>query len=335
MAAFLRWLDPILDPMACLPPPPVQTEIPENADVLLARLEVLLRQKLKYAMAGNQKGILRGTGLDFADLREYRPGDDIRKMDWSVFARTLTPHVRDYHEEKQLTLWIVVDFTPSMRFGQQQTKLSQAIELFGLLALLAQKAGHKLGACLIGPNRNNILPPGNGPGHARHLTQKLLHWAAHIDTQESAATGDPLKRTWQELNRVAARHSTVVILSDFLDKWNPKAGQPHDGPWHLALGELSQRVKLLCLMLSDPLETALPPAMGTLCLIDPESAAPLEVDTQNSACLQAYIRQAASYQESRLQQLKTLGAATLVSTHHPPLDALLSLLNGESRWWPR
>ncbi len=332
MAAFLRWFDPILDPLACLPPPPVQPEIPENADVLLARLEVLLRQKLKYAMAGNQKGILRGTGLDFADLREYRPGDDIRKMDWSVFARTLTPHVRDYHEEKQLTLWIVVDFTPSMRFGQQQTKLSQAIELFGLLALLAQKAGHKLGACLVGPSRNDILAPGNGPGHARHLTQKLLQWAARPSDNDPPSASDPLKRTWQELNRVAARHSTVVILSDFLDKWNPNGERLDTSPWHVALGELSQRVKLLCLMLSDPLETALPPDMGTLCLIDPEGGSPLEVDTHTSACLQAYIKQAGSYQESRLQQLKALGAATLVSTSQPPLDALLSLLNGESRW---
>jgi uncharacterized protein (DUF58 family) len=332
MAAFLRWFDPILDPLACLPPPPPQPEIPENADVLLAQLDVLLRQKLKYAMAGNQKSILRGAGLDFADLREYRPGDDIRKMDWSVFARTMTPHVRDYLEEKQLTLWIVVDFTHSMRFGQQQTKLSQAIELFGLLALLAQKAEHKTGACLIGPNGNEILAPGNGPGHARHLTQKLLQWAARPPGIDPPPATDPLKRTWQELNRVTARHSTVVILSDFLDKWPPDAGQPDGSPWHAALGELSQRVKLLCLMLSDPLETTLLPRMGTLSLIDPESGCQLAVDTNAPACLQAYITQASSYQESRLQQLKVLGAATRVSTSQPPLDALLSLLNGESRW---
>ncbi len=327
MAAFLRWFDPILDPLACLPTPPPRPEIPENADVLLARLDVLLRQKLKYAMAGNQKGILRGAGLDFADLREYRPGDDIRKMDWSVFARTMTPHVRDYHEEKQLTLWIVVDFTPSMHFGQHQTKLSQAIELFGLLALLAQKAGHKLGACLIGPNSNEILAPGNGPGHAKHLTQKLLQWAANPAIHNPPSATDPLKRTWQELNRVAARHSTVVILSDFLD-----GGHPDGSPWHVALGELAQRVKLLCLMLSDPLETAFPSNLGTLSLIDPESGHRLEVDTHASACLQAYTKQAAAYQESRLHQLKALGAATLISTSHPPLDALLSLLNSESRW---
>lgn len=327
MAAFLRWLEPILDPLACLPPPPARPEIPENADALLARLEVLLRQKLKYAMAGNQKSILRGTGLDFADLREYRPGDDIRKMDWSVFARTLTPHVRDYNEEKQLTLWVVVDFTGSMRFGQQQTKLSQSIELFGLLALLAQKAGHKLGACLIGPHNTEILPPGNGPGHAKHLTQKLLQWAAHPATQDPPCATDPLKRTWQELNRVAARHSTMIILSDFLN-----AGYCDGSPWHMHLGELAQRVKLLCLMLYDPLETALPSGLGVLSLIDPESGHRLEVDTQTAGCLQAFSTQAASYQESRLQQLKAMGAATLVSTSQPSLGALLSLLNGESRW---
>ena len=98
-------------------------------------------------------------------MREYTPGDDIRKMDWSVFARTLTPHIREYHEEKQLTLWLVMDFTPSMRFGRAKTKIAQAIELAGLFGLLAERAGHKLGAFLITEEQPEIIPPACNLAH--------------------------------------------------------------------------------------------------------------------------------------------------------------------------
>jgi uncharacterized protein (DUF58 family) len=315
MSALIRWLDPLLNPLACLLPPEIQPSSPENAESLLKRLDALLRQKLKYTATGDTQSAIRGQGLDFADLREYRPGDDIRKMDWSVFARTLTPHVREYHEEKQLTLWLVLDLTPSMRFGKYQTKIKLAIELAGLFGLLADKSGHKLGAYFIGPQQPEIIPPASGHGHLRQLTQRLL---ALSQCEFSALPEkDPLQSACQQLCHLVARQNTVVILSDFLSA---------SGRWQASLGQLSHKARLLSLMVVDAVESQLPSHMGILSLQDPESGKTTLFDSQNPACIQRYQAQAKQQQNQTLCGLKEFGPAIMALTHRDPLEILLDLL---------
>src|SRR5215470_17110747 len=123
--ALTGWLDPVLNPRACLDIPEPPTEA-MPVDAWLRLLESRLRQKIREGYDGSKQSLVRGYGLDFADLREYVPGDDIRKIDWNVFARTLSPHVKEYHEERQLTVWVFVDFTPSMFFGSSITGQSKA-----------------------------------------------------------------------------------------------------------------------------------------------------------------------------------------------------------------
>lgn len=315
MSAFLRWLDPILNPLACLPPLDESGNSSENAEALLKRLDALLRQKLKYAMTGEKKSVLRGQGLDFADLREYQPGDDIRKMDWSVFARTLTPHVREYHEEKQLTLWLVVDLTPSMRFGRQKTKRQQAVELSGLFGLLAEQSGHKLGAYCIGTNRAEIIAPASGQAHLQHLTQKLLDLSQISDIIPPAK--DPLPSACQQLCHVVAKRNTVILLSDFL---------ACSDVWQVALGQLSHKARLLSLMLVDPVEARLPANVGLLTLRDAETGQTVVCDSQNPGFLSAYQKQIHQEQTLIMNLLQKFGPVTLASTEQDPLDILLDLL---------
>lgn len=317
MGALLRWLDPIMNPLACLPLAP-ETPPTQNADNLLRRLDTLLRQKLKYAPSGEQKSWLKGQGLDFADLREYTPGDDIRKMDWSVFARTLTPHVREYHEEKQLTLWLVIDLTPSMRFGQTGTKTEKAIELAGLFCLLAERAGHKLGAYLINGAQPEIIPPNANPAHYRHLIQRAIQRAL---VEPGHQPYDPVEASCQQLCHLVKKQSTIIFLSDFICA---------SRSWETTLGQLSHKARILSLLLSDPVETALPSGVGFLTFQDPETGLRVLFDTHSAAQHDAYQKKAHAAQAQTLIALQSFGAAALAPTQRDSLDILLDLLKAGS-----
>lgn len=316
MQAMLRWLDPILNPLACLPAPP-ENQADTNAEHLLKRLEALLRHQLRYALTGERRSIIRGQGLDFADLREYTPGDDIRKIDWNVFARTLNPHIREYHEEKQLTLWLVVDLTPSMHFGRTRTKLQQAIELAGLLGLMANRANHKLGAYLISGSKPGIIPPKTGYAHLQHIMQRLLETASTSSADIVACNDDPLPAAFQQLGHVIAKNATVIVLSDFLTL---------SSQWQTPLGQLSRSTKLVYLMLHDPVESQLPPQMGLLSVIDPETGDTVEMDTNDHQFLKQYQHFVTTEQTKRLQWLRETGMAALASTDDAPLTILQQLL---------
>lgn len=316
MQAMLRWLDPILNPLACLPPTPNEPDSPPNAEALLKRLEALLRHQLRYALSGEQRSILRGQGLDFADLREYMPGDDIRKIDWSVFARTLTPHVREYHEEKQLTLWLAVDLTPSMRFGKHKSKLRHAIELAGLFGLMAQKGNHKMGAMLICGNDNRIIPPKTGYAQLQHITQALLD-AASLPSS-GPLQQDPLPAACQKLAHLAQKNSTVLFFSDFLSA---------STEWQAPLGELSRQAKLIYLVLQDSVEQAIPSGLGLLHVTDPETGQVSSVDTNSPAFRQAYQQAATTQHQQTWQILSQTGKAVLAPTHQDPMTILTALVS--------
>ncbi len=317
MQAMLRWLDPILNPLACLPAPEEDNPAHEKAEAMLKRLEALLQHRLRYALSGDRRSIMRGQGLDFADLREYMPGDDIRKIDWSVFARTLTPHVREYHEEKQLTLWLAVDCTPSMRFGKRKTKLRQAVELAALLGLLAERGKHKLGAVLILGQETQILPPKSGTAHLQHIMQKLLDYASLPNQFGPTGTPDPLPEAFRQLAHLAQKNSTVLVFSDFLSLTEA---------WHVPLGQLSQRAKLVHLVLQDSIEIHLPAGLGILAVQDPETGETVQIDTNDTRFRQRYKATAHAQTEQRLATLKQTGLTVSAPCDAEPLDILASLL---------
>lgn len=315
MQAMLRWLDPILNPLACLPPEPETQETPQNAETLLRRLEALLQHQLRYALSGEQRSILRGQGLDFADLREYMPGDDIRKIDWSVFARTLTPHVREYHEEKQLTLWLTVDLTPSMRFGKRHSKLRHALDLAGLLGLLAQKGNHKLGAMLITGHTSRIIPPKTGYGQLQAIMQTLLETASQ--PVDGPFPSDPLPLACQKLSHIAQKNSTILFLSDFLSA---------STDWLAPLGQLSRHTKLIYLVLEDAVETHLPTGLGLLPVQDPETGQTTWLDTNSPALVRDYEAAIQAQRQHLMDLLGKTGRPVLASTSQSPIDVLTRLI---------
>jgi uncharacterized protein (DUF58 family) len=320
MPAAFRWLDPILNPMACIPPPEATLSPPsEKAETLLRHLEERLRHRLRYALAGEKQSLMKGQGLDFADLRVYQPGDDIRKMDWSVFARTLTPHVREYQEEKQLTLWLAVDATPSMQFGQTQSKLAQAANLAGLFGLLAAQARHKLGGFFILGAKTEIIPPKAGYAQLQHILQRLLSVAerplqppGHLHS-----SGDPLPVASRQLARLVQKNATVLFLSDFLSL---------SEAWQSPLGQLSRQAQMIYLFIHDPLESALPPGLGLLPVVDPETGAIVELDTGDASFRAAYASEAEARQRNILDWLSKTGTAVAASTSREAVEILAELL---------
>ncbi|HEY9685631.1 MAG TPA: DUF58 domain-containing protein [Coleofasciculaceae cyanobacterium] len=313
---LLRWLDPIINPLACLPPPPESSRIAkEQVDSLLKRLEATLRQKLRYALVGEKRSIIRGQGLDFAELREYMPGDDIRKIDWNVFARTLSPHVREYHEEKQLTVWLAIDCTPSMHFGHQKTKLEQAIELAGLLALMAERSHHRLGAFLIRGDGTEIIPPRSGQAQTRQIMNTLLDTARNPNPIHCGQ--DPLPDACAKLGHVVQKHTSIFFLSDFLSL---------SERWDIPLGQLSRHAQLVHLVLQDPVEQALPEGLGLLPVMDPETGQYIQIDTHDRDFREAYATHARGLMALRLQRLKETGTVVEAGTGEDPAQILLTLL---------
>lgn len=360
MTALLRWpssvLDrlfaPMLNPASCLPTPP-ETFSPESspadrtaAGTLLRRLNLRLRHRLTEAEPGGRRSLLRGQGLDFAELREYHPGDDIRKIDWNVLARTLTPHVREYHDEKRQTLWIAADCTASMQFGRQRRKADHVIAIAGYIGLLACRNGHRLGALLLTDEGPEILPPSTAnEATVQRLLSRLL-----AATQSSASTAgiirfdpekvDPLTAGCRQLAYIVPKQATLFFLSDFLPGLSPEAA-PHIAPartesgedlfdWQRALGRLSRRTRLIYLPIFDPVEMELPPGLGRLSVIDPETGHMVELDTDDVRFRTRYALETRARQARLLTWLGRTGQVVSASTEVEALDILLALLKGEA-----
>lgn len=315
MAAW-AWLDPILNPLACLPPgeePPA----PQEAGPFLKKLEAELRMKLRHALSGEKSSLVRGQGLDFADLREYAPGDDIRKIDWNVFARTLTPHIKEFHEEKQLTLWLAADLSPSMYFGRRRSKAACVATWAGLLGLMAHEARHKLGAFVITPTGTEILSPKTGYAHLQHVMQRVLSVAAQELPGPDGLDAACFQRAFHELNRLVARNATVFALSDF---HMPAAD------WQPALGELSRKASLISLLIHDPSEQSWPADLPDLPVYDPETGEVTLLPLADPACrarLQAVLQQRLGGVQATLRQM---GPVVPVGTEAEPVEVLSALL---------
>src|SRR6185312_12062116 len=167
---------------ACPPRRSRATEAAESmttaADRLLRRLEWQVLRRLDGQLQGSYRTVFRGTGIDFADLREYTAEDDVRHIDWNVTARLDEPFVRQYTEDRELTAWLVLDQSASMRFGaDEHGKDSVLTELAVCLARLFTHGGNRVGAVLYDNHAQRVIPPKTGRNHVLYVTQQILKGA--------------------------------------------------------------------------------------------------------------------------------------------------------------
>ena len=240
-----------------------------GAERVLRRLEWTVLRRLDGLLQGQHCTLMRGTGLDLADLREYQLHDDVRHIDWNVTARTATPHVRVFTEDREMSAWFLLDLSPSVDFGSGERRKRQiSAEFTAVLARLLTRQGNRVGAVLYGQGVEPVIPAGTG----RRQVLRLLHAAQRAGLavpKNSSQAG--VTRLADLLNAAAhaiRRRATVFVVSDFIS----------EPGWERPLGQLALRHDVVAVRLNDPLELELPD-LGLLTLRDAETGEQLLVDT--------------------------------------------------------
>src|SRR5262245_50123992 len=190
---------------------PIPRRSPDAAAIVrqARRLRFRVRPEAVAALAGAYLGARPGTGLTFAELRAYEPGDDVRHLDWNVTARQGKPYVRRFVEERALTLWLIVDVSASLRFGPEgKTKADRAAQAAALLATAAVGNGDRVGLTMVSDRVEALLPPGGGDRHLARVVRALVATPT-TSRRTDLAAGLPRLRRF-------SRRALVVVLSDFL-----------------------------------------------------------------------------------------------------------------------
>ena len=268
---------------------PAASPTSPRPEQLLRRLEWTVLRRLDGFLQGNYKTLMRGTGLDLADLREYQHGDDVRHIDWNVTARLQTPHVREYREDREISAWFLVDLSPSVNFGSGAvSKSGLATEFVGAMARLLTGQGNRVGALLYGNQTDEILPARCGRRHVMHLLQRMQAQEARAMQPSGEATS--LAGMIQTAASLLRRRSTVFVVSDFFSTPG----------WEQPLGYLAQRHEVVAVRLYDPLENDLPD-LGLVTMEDAETGEQLLVDTHDPVFRQRFMT-LAEEREAKLRQ---------------------------------
>jgi uncharacterized protein (DUF58 family) len=265
-----------------------------SAEPLLRKLELTVRNKLDGLLQGNYLGLVPGPGSEAGESRPYVPGDDVRRMDWPVTARTSAPYVRQTVADRELETWIVADLSPSLDFG---TANSEKRQLAGITAVahLTVRSGNRIGAVVTTGESTYRIPARSGTVHARHLLRKVA-----ATPRAGTATRGDLANALDQLRRPPRRRGLVAVVSDFLG----------DGDWERPLRALSGRHQLLGIEVLDPRELELPRA-GLVTFADPETGSQLEVQTSDSGLRSRYAAAAAEQRTQIATMLRHAGAAHL------------------------
>ena len=255
-----------------------------TAESLLRRLEWRVVRRLDGRLQGDYRTLFRGTGVDFTDLREYTPGDDLRHLDWNVTARMDTPYVREYAEDREVTCWLLLDRSASMGFGPVDRQKSLVVaEVATTLAHVLSRGGNRIGAALF-DDRVDVVPPGQGRNHVLRIAEALLRPPS---TGGARATTD-LSVLLRAGLGLARRRSLVVVVSDFIT-------QPG---WERHLSLLARRHDVVAIQVVDPRESELP-AVGMVYVEDAETGEQIFVDTDDPV-FRARLRAAATERQDAL-----------------------------------
>ncbi len=286
-----------------------------NAELLLKHLEWTVLRRLDGLLQGDYRTLLRGTGMDLADLREYQFHDDVRHIDWNVTARLQQPHVRVFTEDREMTAWFLLDLSPSMDFGsKEQRKRDVSARFVAILARLLTGHGNRVGALLYGSGADAVLPARGGRQQVLQLMHTLQHHRPRPHLAQTPAPGPTrLNNLLQSAGNVVRRRSTLFVVSDFISETG----------WEKALGQLAQRHEVTAVRLTDPLERELPD-LGMIPIQDSETGEQMMVDTHDKGFRQRFARIAAERDQQLAQTLARAGVDTLeLSTDEDLVAALM------------
>lgn len=300
MAAMLRGAEPAGG---------AEPGVPVGAEAILRRLEWTVIRRLDGLLHGDYRTLFRGFGLDLADLREYQYHDDVRHIDWNVTARLQTPYVRDFHEDREVNAWFLLDLSASVDFGSRQVnKRSVSMEFVSVLARLLTRHGNRIGAVLYGSEVDTVIPAGAGRRHVLHLLHSMLR---RPPTRPSSGTD--LQTLLRSAAQIIPRRSLVFVVSDFISAPG----------WDKPLAQLVQRHEVVAVRLYDPLEMALPD-LGMVTVQDAETGEQMFVDTHDRGFRKRFAEAAERREEALREAFGRVGVDALeLSTDDDLSDALL------------
>jgi uncharacterized protein (DUF58 family) len=284
---------------------------PATPERVLQRLDWRVIRRLDGLLQGDYRTLFYGSGIDFADLREYQPGDDVRHIDWNVTARTTTPYVRQFLADRELTAWLLLDRSPSMAFGAtDRTKEMVVTDLVATLARLLTRAGNRVGAILYENAVERIIEPRSGRNQVLRIARDLL--------KPPVASGSETNLTGLVTTAasVIRRRSLVFVISDFIS----------EPGWERGLALLAQRHEVVAIRVWDPREVELPD-VGVVVMQDSETGAQIFVDTSDPRFRRRF-REAAAAREERLRAGVERAGLDLfaLSTDEDLVRALMRLL---------
>ncbi len=251
-------------------------------------IELKTRGLVNSVFTGEYRSVFKGQGMEFSEVREYQPGDEVRSIDWNVTARMRRPFVKRYIEERELTVMLVVDLSGSERFGTvRRFKSELASELAAVLAMSAVRNNDRVGVLLFTDRIEHVVPPRKGRRHVLRIIRDLLAF-------EPVGRGTNIVAAIDYVARMLNEHAIVFIVSDFLES-------DIDHPLKL----LAQRHDVVAVTVEDPSERDLP-NIGIARLIDPETGDTFEVDTSSTTVREAYSERVAAEREARKHLLRRL-----------------------------
>ncbi len=264
------------------------------------QIEIRSNRLVSEALAGSYHSAFKGQGIDFEEVREYQPGDEVRSIDWNVTAKMGFPFVKQYREERELTILLAIDVSGSTQWGSnQRTKRERLAELGSLLAFSANRNGDKVGLLLFSDQIEKYLPPAKGQKHVLRILREILF-------HQNLGIGTEFNEGLRFLNQVTRRRAVVFLMSDFII---PEYESDEESIENLFLKELSTTRKkhdLVCCQIHDSLEKELP-SVGRVLFKDSESGEILTVNTSKEKFRATYQKKNQLSQESFSRQLRRRG----------------------------
>lgn len=293
------------------------------------QVEIRSRKFVDESLVGAYHSVFKGQGMDFAEVREYQPGDDVRSIDWNVTAKMDRPFIKVYEEERELTIMLLVDISASGDFGSvNQTKRELAAELASVLAFSATRNNDKVGLMLFSDEVEKIIMPKKGRSHVLRVIREILF-------HEPKRTGTDLNTAMRTLNHLIRRKAVCFLLSDFLTEesqaWIRPATREKSGDLQKMITLTGKRHDLICIELRDPRETELPP-VGWVVLEDAETGEQLEVNTSDAKIQGMYQHQNRQRLERLEQVFRRSGVDHFtVQTREPYITALRAFFKRRER----
>ncbi len=280
----------------------------------IRKIQIRTSHLVSDLFAGQYQSVFKGRGMEFAEVRHYLPGDDIRTIDWNVTARTGVPHVKRFVEERELTVMLLVDASASTHFGTvKQLKSEMAAELAALFAFSAITNNDKVGLVMFSDQVELALPPKKGTRHVLRVIREVLSFTPQ-------GRGTDIAAALEHLNHVSKRRCVTFVISDFLDS---RA--------RLALKIANRRHDVIAVVLDDPRDMTLPD-IGLIELQDAESGERVVVDTGDSRVRHEFEQRSAATRRDRDRMLRGVDVdAIVVRTDRPYTEALLRFFHMRER----